>query len=721
MQGFVSIGRNRKTSGWFGRCAVFRPAPLERQTERAHGIAPGVLRNSNEGKAMKPITRTIVYLAAMVPLATSCTKSNYNLSSNDRAMLTQVRESRLQNAPIAPAPKILPETHFAAGRMFEEQGQFGKAIDQYRKATAVNHKYTAAYHRLGLLFSKLSHHEHAVEALKKAVDLAPNNPRLRNNLGFELMFLKRWGEAETHLRKAIEMDPGFARAHINLAMVLCKQDRFDEALARFMVVLPEPDAYYNIGLLYRGQRRYGEASAAFEHVLALNPRFSAAQKQLEELAKLPGDDVENRPAARTVQASERQLNPTGGFSMRDDAAAQDFRQPKPGTGSSAPVGGRQPVRDFTASSRLAGAQPGHTGDSSATSATSTNSRVSRVRGRSAQSTRSIPEQAPLLASSVVSVSSSAFDDPDCEDDTVLTARTQSDRDRFRPTKMTDATKLPHQADQYADGSFNRPQQLVRGMAVNEQRARAGSMSGRASYPPIQPTTLRDYASLQLDERGPEALVFILNHDPSNRVPETKPPSKPVLVKDRPVSPRNERPAGKPRTDARGWPAFLDPILRDSAFHRALYQDVPRETYANKSTTSPDRDTDGHTAAWSMDFGGLNTLADVVANEFICLAGRDGAWPHQAGVPLDAENDAWPLFDGASPIHATGLESNDAICPADMIVDVRAGASVLLIQPKPVCEPGTTDDDTDTVSVGDAGSHNPTVSPGAFIRMPPLRR
>jgi hypothetical protein len=48
-------------------------------------------------------------------------------------------------------------------------------------------------------------------------------------------------------------------------------------------VLPEPDAYYNLGLMFRGQQRYAEAIEAFRHVLTIDPEFSAAKIQIEQL------------------------------------------------------------------------------------------------------------------------------------------------------------------------------------------------------------------------------------------------------------------------------------------------------------------------------------------------------------------------------------------------------------------------------------------------------
>lgn len=180
----------------------------------------------------------------------------------------------------AEAPRILPETYYAAGRVAEQQGAPDKAIEHYRKAITVNHQYTAAYARLGLMYSVTGQHDKAVEAFESAVELKPRSAILRNNLGFELLYVERWDEAERHLRQATELDPNLAHAHINLGILLGRKGRYDQALASFQNVLSEADAHYNLGLLYRAQGRPADAAESFRHVLSIHPNFTAAQKHL---------------------------------------------------------------------------------------------------------------------------------------------------------------------------------------------------------------------------------------------------------------------------------------------------------------------------------------------------------------------------------------------------------------------------------------------------------
>ncbi|MCH7814790.1 MAG: tetratricopeptide repeat protein [Planctomycetes bacterium] len=229
----------------------------------------------------KPTTIAILTLALF---AAACTQTAQKTVQRQNARnWLDADPTAISTDQMMDEPKILPQTHFAAARLLEKQGQFEKAVIQYRRAIAVQHEYVAAYNALGVLLGRLGRHADAENALRRAVEIRPDAAQLRNNLGYEYVLQARWADAEAELSNAIRLKPDFARAWINLGLALSKQQRFEEALDAFRTVLPETDAFYNLGLMFRGQHRYRDAADAFEHVVALNPRFSAAKQQLEQL------------------------------------------------------------------------------------------------------------------------------------------------------------------------------------------------------------------------------------------------------------------------------------------------------------------------------------------------------------------------------------------------------------------------------------------------------
>jgi len=250
---------------------------------------------------MLTIHRFATVTAVIALTALSCNRPDSTFKTGGAGtMLRPVSDADIAKAREERPPKILPETHFAAGKLFEEQGVFDKAVAQYRKAIALNHNYVEAYHRLGLLYSRLGERGAALTCLKKAVELSPKVATIRNNYGFEFLLNGEWTMAEGEFREAVRLKPDFNRAYVNLGITQSKLGRFDAALASFRTVLPETDAYYNMGLMYRSQKMNAEATGAFEHALALNPAFSAAKTQLSQLNAPGHAGKDTAPQAQTV-------------------------------------------------------------------------------------------------------------------------------------------------------------------------------------------------------------------------------------------------------------------------------------------------------------------------------------------------------------------------------------------------------------------------------------
>ena len=95
-------------------------------------------------------------LTAVTIAAAGCARSDFAVGPQHMANTATPEESRIAQAEEETAPPlILPDTFLAAGQLHEAGGMIGAAIDQYRKAIAVNHGFVAAYHRLALALSTL--------------------------------------------------------------------------------------------------------------------------------------------------------------------------------------------------------------------------------------------------------------------------------------------------------------------------------------------------------------------------------------------------------------------------------------------------------------------------------------------------------------------------------------------------------------------------------------
>lgn len=183
-------------------------------------------------------------------------------------------------------PRINATTYFAHGHLLERQGQFERAVVQYRKALRLRPQFLSARNRLGITLNKLGRHFEASDEFRRAIADYPNLAYLHNNLGFSLYLEERYAEAEAALQRALELKPDFARAHMNRALVLARLERFDEAYSELLAAGNEADACFNMGMILTEAGRYAEAAQYLETALALRPDFEAARRQLRSVARL---------------------------------------------------------------------------------------------------------------------------------------------------------------------------------------------------------------------------------------------------------------------------------------------------------------------------------------------------------------------------------------------------------------------------------------------------
>ena len=177
-------------------------------------------------------------------------------------------------------PTINPETFLATGRLMESQGNLVQAAKNYQQACQARPDYVAAWNRLGIICDKLGRYGQAEEAFNQAIQRAPKAAFLHNNLGFSCLLAGKYSQAEKHLRQALKLNGHFQRARMNLGLALAKQDQFDAALGEFKKVLPEAQAYYNLGYLHRQDSRWGQAGDCYKRALEIDPSLADAKVNL---------------------------------------------------------------------------------------------------------------------------------------------------------------------------------------------------------------------------------------------------------------------------------------------------------------------------------------------------------------------------------------------------------------------------------------------------------
>lgn len=191
-----------------------------------------------------------------------------------------------------------------------------------------------AHYRAGDQLEKSADLTGAEAEYKKSLELQAKNPSALGALAYLYSTQKRYPEAEAALRKFIEIDPQNAKAHVQLGSVLLESNQNEAAIKELTAAsgLAGSDATLlrNVAELYATHSLYPQAAQQYSAVLRLNPkdadahygfgvvlmqmrRFDGAQMELQRAVTLQPDikeaygdlavaAAENKDFAGAIQA-----------------------------------------------------------------------------------------------------------------------------------------------------------------------------------------------------------------------------------------------------------------------------------------------------------------------------------------------------------------------------------------------------------------------------------
>ena len=205
-----------------------------------------------------------------------------------------------------------------------------EAESRYRDALERDPGLHAAWDGIGMIAHAARRWPAAIDALERAVALAPRHPTYRVHLGAALNGAGRAGEAIRALEAAIALDPRSSAAWVNLGNA-CQRagdaDRAIESLERALTLDPmRAAAHNNLGNLLKEIGRIDAAIAAYDRALAADPGLATAASNRLAALKLVSDrtpaeilgahrawakrierDVPPRAVARAMDTPDRPL------------------------------------------------------------------------------------------------------------------------------------------------------------------------------------------------------------------------------------------------------------------------------------------------------------------------------------------------------------------------------------------------------------------------------
>ena len=144
-----------------------------------------------------------------------------------------------------------------------------------KKAIELNPDNDSAYIELGRFYRNLWRFAEAEQSFKKAIELNPNSDSAYIDLGWSYIAQGKIAEAEQLLKKAIELNPNSDSAYTESGQLYIEQGRFTEAEQSLKKAIKLNPSNYSVykesGRLYIEQGRFTEAEQSLKKAIKLNP------------------------------------------------------------------------------------------------------------------------------------------------------------------------------------------------------------------------------------------------------------------------------------------------------------------------------------------------------------------------------------------------------------------------------------------------------------------
>ena len=156
---------------------------------------------------------------------------------------------------------------------------------------------TAEYHSwLGLLRDSTGAWTAGEPSHRKAIELAPAQDGLHNNLGYNLLMQKKGEEAAAEFREALRLNPASQVARNNLGLALASTNT-QQALASWQAASDPATAHSNLAAVWIEKGNYAEARKELAVALGYNKSHPAALRNLQLVAQLDGQASELAPTS----------------------------------------------------------------------------------------------------------------------------------------------------------------------------------------------------------------------------------------------------------------------------------------------------------------------------------------------------------------------------------------------------------------------------------------
>ncbi len=182
--------------------------------------------------------------------------------------------------------------YFGMARIAERNGKIESARKAYLQILEQDPGHVDSLHRMAITSVHAECLDEAVEYFEKAIHLGEPNEELLCDYGYALYLGENFAAAETVLKRAQKLAPDHPRIANNLALALGRQGKYDEAYELFQRSGDRAEALTNLAFV---QSQVGDISYAkdnYHQALGIDPTLAAAANGLYEIHRaFPASDA----------------------------------------------------------------------------------------------------------------------------------------------------------------------------------------------------------------------------------------------------------------------------------------------------------------------------------------------------------------------------------------------------------------------------------------------
>jgi tetratricopeptide (TPR) repeat protein len=211
--------------------------------------------------------------------------------AQERAQLL-LNNGRVQQAAallreVVKARPQLPDVRNLLSVALHRLGLRDEALNAVREAIRLNPDNSNYYCNLGEMERQAGHLDAAANALNRAIAIDPDCVQAHNNMGIVQYDRREFSGAADSYRKAIALKPDHAEAYNNLGNALRALGQPNEAIVEYENAIEHrenyAEAYNNMGVMLREMQKFDEAEMAFRRAVGFRPNYIDATNNLANL------------------------------------------------------------------------------------------------------------------------------------------------------------------------------------------------------------------------------------------------------------------------------------------------------------------------------------------------------------------------------------------------------------------------------------------------------